>query len=72
MQISNFGSRGRACPLFGQIVKRLSLDRAVDHFQGALLYLDYFGFCAGVTMSLFLFISFFLQAPHSGGQRGVI
>jgi hypothetical protein len=72
MQISNFGNRPQRGGRLRRFARQVSLDRAINHFQGVLLYLDYFGFCAALTTSLFAFFSFFLQAAHSGAQEGVI
>jgi hypothetical protein len=52
--------------------KQLSIDRVFDHFQGALLYIDQFGYCAGLTMGFLSLTSFLLHAAHSGAEKGVI
>jgi len=52
--------------------KQLSIDRVVDHFQGALLYINQFGYCAGLAMGFLSLTSFLLHAAHSGAEKGVI
>ena len=56
----------------GRAGKQLSLDRVLDHFQGALLCVEQFGFCAGLTMGFLMLTSFLLNAAHSGAEKGVI
>jgi hypothetical protein len=55
-----------------QVGKQLSIDRVFDYFQGALLYVDQAGFCAGLTMGSIMLISFLLHAARSGAAKGVI
>jgi hypothetical protein len=69
MKTLNFKSRGHLLRRVGQ---RVSIGRAFDQFQGALLYVDQFGFCAGLTMGFLTLISFLLHAAHSGAEKGVI
>jgi len=52
--------------------KQLSIDRVLAQFQGALLCVGQFGFCAGLTMGFLMWMSFLLQATHSGAEKGVI
>jgi hypothetical protein len=52
--------------------KKLSIDRVLDQFQGALFCVNQFGFCAGLTMGFFLLMSFLLPAAHSCAEKGVI
>jgi hypothetical protein len=68
MQISNFGNGYQNGSLFRQV----SIGHIVDYFQRAVVNLDLFGPGAGTVISLFLLISFFLQAAHSGAQKGVV
>jgi len=58
--------------LLKQVRERVSLHRAFDQFQGALICVDQFGFCAGLTMGFFMLISFLLQAAHSGAEKGAL
>jgi hypothetical protein len=51
---------------------KLSIDRVLAQFQGALLCIDQFGFPAGLTMGFLMLISFVLHAAHSGAEKGVI
>jgi hypothetical protein len=55
-----------------QAGKQLSIDRLFDYFQGALLYVDQVGFCAGLTMGSLRLMSVFLHAARSGAEKGVI
>jgi hypothetical protein len=66
------GSRGQTAGLLRRLARGVSLDHAVNHFQSALLFLDYYGFCAALTTSLWRYFAFFLRAAHSGAQKGVI
>jgi hypothetical protein len=72
MQTSNFGSKHQHRRRFRQVVRRLSIGQAVDHFQRALLNLELFGPGVGAILSLFLLISIFHQGAHSGAEKGVI
>jgi hypothetical protein len=54
--------------LLKRVGKQLSFEGVFDHFQGALLYLDQFGICAGLTMG-FLLTSSLLQQVAIPGQR---
>jgi len=58
--------------LFRRVGQQLSIDRALGHFQGVLLCVDQFGFCAGLTTSFLTLISFLLHAAHTGAEKGVI
>jgi hypothetical protein len=55
-----------------QAGKQLSIDRVFDYFQGALVCVDQAGFCAGLTMSSIMLMSFVLHAVRSGAEKGVI
>ena len=68
MQTSNLGDRYQN----GRLLRQLSIGHVVDYFQRAVLNLDLFGPVSGAVITLFLLISFFLQAAHSGAQKGVI
>jgi hypothetical protein len=68
MQTSNFGDRYQN----GRLLRQLSIGHVVDYFQRTVLNLDLFGPVSGTVISLFLLISFFVQAAHSGAQKGVI
>ena len=72
MKTVNSKERVQNGRLLGRGGKGLSFDRVFDHFQGALFYVDQFGFCAGLTMGLLMLISFLLHAAHSGAEKGVI
>jgi hypothetical protein len=72
MNKANFKGRHQNGRLLRRTGKRVSIDRVLDHFQGALLYVDQFGFCAGLTVGSLLLVSFLLQAAHSGAEKGVI
>lgn len=72
MKTANFKSRNQNGRLLRRVGKQVSIDRAFDHFQGALLYVDQFGFCAGLIMGFLLLISSILQAAHSCAEKGVI
>jgi hypothetical protein len=58
--------------LLRRVGKQLLIDRLFDHFQSALLGVDQFGFCAGLTMGLLTLMSFLLHGAHSGTEKGVI
>jgi hypothetical protein len=68
MQTSNLGDRYQN----GRLLGRLPFGHVVDYFQRTVLNLDLFGPVSGTVISLFLLISFFVQAAHSGAQKGVI
>src|ERR1700676_4390553 len=74
MQTSNFDSTHQECCLARPVAERISIAGVVDHLQGALFNLELFGpGCAAIVISsLFVLISFFVQAAHSGAQKGVI
>ena len=72
MKTANFKKRVQKGRLLGQDGKQLPIDHIFDHFQGALLYVDQFGFCAGLTMGFFMLVTFLLDAAHSGAEKGVI
>jgi hypothetical protein len=57
---------------FGRIGQLRSMDRVLDYVQGTLVYIDQFGFCAGLIMGSSLLISLASQAAHSGAEKGVI
>jgi len=52
--------------------EQVSLHRVLDQFQGALICIDQFGFCAGLTMGFSMLISFVLHAARAGAEKGVI
>ena len=72
MKTVNFKERVQNGQLLRRAGNQLSIDRVFDHFQSALVYLDQFGFCAGLTMGSLMLMSFFLHAAHSGAEKGVI
>jgi len=69
---TNFKKRVPDGRLLGRAGKQVSINHVFDHFQGALFYVDQFGFCAGLTMGFFMLMSFLLHAAHSGAEKGVI
>jgi hypothetical protein len=72
MKTVNFKSKQQIGHLLRRVGKQVSIARVFDHFQGALLYVDQFGFCAGLTMGFLMLMSFLLHAAHSGAEKGVI
>jgi hypothetical protein len=72
MKTANLKERQQNGRLFRGAGTQLSIDRVLDHFQGALLCFDQFGFCAGLTMGFLMLMSFLLHAAHSGAEKGVI
>jgi hypothetical protein len=70
MKKENFNEQ--KCRFFGRIGQLRSMDRIFDHVQGTLVYIDQFGFCAGIIMGSVLLISLAFQAAHSGVEKGVI
>ena len=68
MQTSNLGDRYQN----GRLLGRLPIGHVVDYFQRTVLNFDLFGPVSGAVISFFLLISLFLQAAHSGAQKGVI
>ena len=72
MKTVNLKSKQQIGHLLRRVGKQVSIDRAFDHFQGALIYVDQFGFCAGLTMGFLMLMSFLLHAAHSGAEKGVI
>jgi hypothetical protein len=71
MKTVNFKKRqnGR---LLRRVGKQLSIGRVFDHFPGAALCVDQFGFCARLTMGFLMSMLFLLHAAHSGAEKGVI
>jgi hypothetical protein len=69
MKTVNLKQNGRLLRRSG---KKLSIDRVLAQFRGALFCVDQFGFCAGLTMGFFTLMSFLLPAAHSGAEKGVI
>jgi hypothetical protein len=55
-----------------QAGKELTIARAVDYFQAALVCFDQGGFGAGLTMGFLMLVSFVLQAVRSGAAEGVL
>jgi hypothetical protein len=72
MKRANFESRQQNGRLLKQVGKQVSIDRVFDHFQGVLVYVDQFGFCAGLIMGFCLLVSSIMQAAHSWTEKGVI
>jgi hypothetical protein len=72
MKTANFKERQQNGRLLRRVGKQLSIDCVLDHFQGALLCVDQFGFCAGLTMGFLTLMSFLLHTAHSGAEKGVI
>lgn len=65
-------SKQQVPPPLGRMGERVSLHRVFDQFQSALICIDQFGFCAGLTMGFFMLISFVLHAARAGAEKGVI
>jgi hypothetical protein len=72
MKTVNLKRRLQGGRRLGRTGKQLSIDRVLAQFQGALLCIDQFGFCAGLTMGFLTLMSFLLHAAHSGAEKGVI
>ena len=72
MKTVKFKERRLNGRLLRRVGKQLSIDRVLAQFQGARSCIDQFGFCAGLTMSFLVWMSFLLRAAHSGAEKGVI
>ena len=69
-------ANGKEAPKARQRLRRIgqqiSLGRALEQFQGVLICVDQFGFCAGLVMGVFTLMAVFLHAAHSGAEKGII
>jgi len=72
MKTVKFKERLQDGRLLGRAGKRLSIDRVLDHFQGALFCIDQFGLCAGLTMGFLMWMSLLPHAARTGTEKGVI